>query len=509
MGPKDNGIDARFAELQSRLVSLWEAISSPRQPHTIVVVPSLSYDPSVLNHLHGLAQYEERFLILLMLLRNPAARLVYVTSQPILPNVVDYYLQLLPGVIPSQARPRLKMISAMDGTVRPLTEKLLERPRLLNRIRQAVADPERAYVLVFNATSLERELSLELGIPLYGADPRFNHFGTKSGCRRLFAEEGVPHPEGFTDLTSTQDVAAAILRLRQADPTLAAVIVKTNEGVSGFGNARVDLSGLPAPGDPDEEAAVSARLFHELQGELHSHLGHQLAREGGVVEELLTGQQLRSPSAQMLISPLGEVRVLSTHDQLLGGEDGQVYQGCTFPADPAYAAVITKQAWKIGRRLAKEGVIGRAAIDFVVIRNGGAWEPYAIELNLRQGGTTHPFLTLQFLTDGRYLPDEGAFIAPNGRRKFFVASDHVESPSYRGFSPDDLFDIVVRHRLHFDHAQQTGVVFHMVSALPEIGRTGLTAVADSPQEAQWMYERVISVLDAEAKGAFIEREPFA
>ena len=56
----------------------------------------------------------------------------------------------------------------------------------------------------------------------------------------------------------------------------------------------------------------------------------------------------------------------------------------------------------IGRHLAGLGVLGRFAVDFVVVQDeSGAWTPYAIELNLRKGGTTHPFLTLQFLTDGR------------------------------------------------------------------------------------------------------------
>ena len=44
---------------------------------------------------------EERFLFMLFLLRQPGARMIYVTSRPILPDVVDYYLGLLPGVIPA------------------------------------------------------------------------------------------------------------------------------------------------------------------------------------------------------------------------------------------------------------------------------------------------------------------------------------------------------------------------------------------------------------------------
>ena len=111
--------------------------------------------------------------------------------------------------------------------------------------------------------------------------------------------------------------------------------------------------------------------------------------------------------------------------------------------------------------------------------NGG-WTSYAIEINLRKGGTTHPFLTLQFLTDGRYDAATGLFLTPAGKEKHLVATDHLESPSLRGLSLDDLFDIVARHGLHFDQARQTGIVFHMISCLTEHGRVGLTAVGRQP-----------------------------
>jgi hypothetical protein len=134
----------------------------------------------------------------------------------------------------------------------------------------------------------------------------------------------------------------------------------------------------------------------------------------------------------------------------------------------------------------------------VAVRRNGAWDTYAIELNLRKGGTTHPFLTLQFLTDGAYDPEWAEFRAPSGRSKCFVASDHLESDAYRGLTADDLFDIVVRNGLHFDQSRQTGVVFHMMTALPERGRIGLTAIGESHQHADELYERIVSVLDEEA-----------
>jgi hypothetical protein len=222
------------------------------------------------------------------------------------------------------------------------------------------------------------------------------------------------------------------------------------------------------------------------------------------VEELIAGREFRSPSAQLRVTPLGEVEPLSTHDQMLGGPSGQAYLGCRFPASPEYATTIMAEAMKVGRRLAREGVIGRFALDFVAVRNDrDAWEVYAIEINLRKGGTTHPFLTLQFLTDGKYDAEAGVFRTPQGAVKCFVASDHVHAPRYRAFTHEDLFDIVARHGLHFDQSRQTGVVFHMVNGVGEQGALGLTAVADTRAEADALYEKTVAVLDEEADRALL------
>lgn len=531
-GPDD---DAEFDQLQKKLVPLWKSIEQFNQdPQTIVVVPSMSIDAIGSGTL--MQAFEERFLFLLLLLRQPRARLIYVTSQTILPNIIDYYLDLLPGVIPSHARPRLFLIAPLDGSARPLSDKLLDRPRLIERIRSLIIDPARAHLVPFNTTSREKELALRLGIPMYGADPKFFYLGTKSGCRQIFMEENVPHPLGHENLGSEEDLIEAIAQMRARKPSIKQVLVKLNEGVSGAGNAVIDLSGLPSsfakaaadrpvvptgrddavykeappgPGSPipatiKERALLEERLramqFESKKVTYESYM-KKLQEGKGVVEERIMGEEFRSPSVQLRITPLGKVELLSTHDQLLGGPSGQSYLGCVFPADKGYAPLITREAAKVGGRLAKEGVIGRFALDFVVVRSNGKWEPYAIEINLRKGGTTHPFLTLQFLTDGKYDPETAIFTAPNGRHKFFVASDHVESPAYRTLTPDDLFDIVVRHNLHFGQTRQTGVVFHMMSALGELGRTGLTAVGNSRDEARALYDRAVAVLDEETRGA--------
>ena len=492
-------LNAEFDQLQKKLVPLWKSIERFNQdPQTIVVVPSMSID--AIDSGAVVQAYEERFLFLLLLLRQPRARLIYVTSRTILPSIIDYYLDLLPGVIPSHARQRLFLPSPMDGSARPLSEKLLERPRLIEQIRSLIMDPDRAHLVPFNTTNREKELALRLGIPMYGADPKFFPLGTKSGCREIFIEENVPHPLGRENIGSKDELINAVAAMRVAKPGIEQVMVKLNEGVSGEGNAVIDLRGLPSLIVRDMlEARLRAMKF-ELEGATYESYMEKLQERKGVVEERIMGEEFRSPSVQLRVTPLGKVELLSTHDQLLGGPTGQSYLGCVFPADTAYAPLITREAEKVGKRLAKEGVIGRFALDFVVVRGkDGKWEPYAIEINLRKGGTTHPFLTLQFLTDGTYDPETGIFTAPNGQQKFFVASDHVESPRYRTLAPNDLFDIVVRHNLHFDQTRQTGVVFHMMSALGELGRTGLTAVGNSHEDAKALYERAIAVLDEETR----------
>src|SRR6185369_6667543 len=183
--------ERRFDELQQKLVPLWKSIQSFNQDEqTIVVVPSMTIDFECSSS--ELQAYEERFLFLLLLLRHPRARVIYVTSQMIHPNIIDYYLDLLPGVISSHARKRLFLVAPLDSSTRPLSLKLLERPRLIEHIRSLILDFDRAHLVPYNTTTLERDLAIRLGIPMYGADPKTFPLGTKSGSRRIFAEEGVP-----------------------------------------------------------------------------------------------------------------------------------------------------------------------------------------------------------------------------------------------------------------------------------------------------------------------------
>jgi hypothetical protein len=494
-----------FSRLQERMPAVWDAVRLGLKDESVVVVPSVTLDPTVPGAGSLSQAFEERLLFLLLLLRQPWLRMIYVTSMPIKPSILEYYLALLPGVIPSHAMARLNLLSVGDSSPVPLSAKLLERPRMLSKILALIPNRQRCHLIPYSPTALERDIALSLDIPMFATDPRLAELGSKTGCRRLFAEEGVQHPLGVEGLHSFEDVTDSIMSMLEERPSVDEVIVKLNEGVSGAGNALVDLRGIADTADSDRRSEVAQRVRSmQLESPTTPMAAYEAKFEqnGGVVEERIVGVELLSPSVQLRVMPDRSVELLSTHDQLLGGTSGQSYLGCIFPADRAYSRLISAPAITIAERLAREGALGRFAIDFVVKRDtGGRWSAYAIELNLRKGGTTHPFLTLQFLTDGSYDGASGRFLLPGGAQRHLVATDHFESSELRALAVEDLFDIVARHGLHFDQSRQAGVVFHMISSLTEHGRIGLTAVGQSPEEAMRIYEHAQHVLFAEAATA--------
>jgi hypothetical protein len=180
----------------------------------------------------------------------------------------------------------------------------------------------------------------------------------------------------------------------------------------------------------------------------------------------------------MRILPAGPPAVVSTHDQILGGPGGQQFVGCRCPADPAYAALVAREGQKVAAYLQDKGALGRFGVDFVVARRpDGGWDPYAIEINLREGGTSHPIGSLWLLTGGEYEP-----------------ADMVGEPAWRGM-PVAAATAAVRHAgLEWDPEGHTGSILHMLRGLGVDGRISITAVGESPERADEIYEGVLEAI---------------
>ena len=502
--PGSEGERSSFNEIQQGMKAQYERIFPDKlAERTVVIIPSLTLDAEILSKVKGAVHYEERLLCLLMLLRMPLTKIIYVSSIPIPDVIIDYYLHLLPGITGYHARKRLILLSCCDSSTKSLTQKILDRPRLIETVRQNITNSETAHLTCFNITPLEKTLAVQLGIPLFGTDPDKFYEGSKSGGRKTFRESGVSLPEGFEDLHSKDEVITALAELKRKNPSLKKAVIKINEGFSGEGNAIYRYPDVPIDARLKENITASfSRNVKTVAKEVSEDLFLQkIASMGGIVEEFLEGEVKMSPSVQCVINPDKRVDVVSTHDQLLGGDDDQIYLGAIFPADKRYNVILAEEGRKIAETLAKKGAVGRFAVDFISLeQKDGSWKHYAIEINLRKGGTTHPFLMLQFLTDGKYRAEAGEFVTASGNKRCYFASDNVSGDRYKGLTPSDLINIAMFHSLMYDGATQEGVVFHLIGALSEFGKLGMVCIASTHERAKSFYDRAIEVLDAETAG---------
>ena len=106
------------------------------------------------------------------------------------------------------------------------------------------------------------------------------------------------------------------------------------------------------------------------------------------------------------------------------------------------------------------------------------------EINMRLGGTTH-------LSGPRYLRPAGlmtgrqATSLPTGTRSATLSTDNLTTSKLYGQSPADV--IARLGCWAFDPGSRTGSVLHMLGAAKDYGKVGVTAIGNSPDEAERTY----------------------
>lgn len=465
-----------FGEKHSRL-----SIFEPNEG-TLVVIPSLSLPQDELRRITGALCYEERLLFLLLTLRQPDVEVVYLSSAPVDTAIVDYYLGFLDD--PDEARTRLQMISLDDPRTGPLTMSLLRRPDVVARIRAALDRTAGAWMVPFVVSEAEERLAEILGLPIYGPATSLAHLGSKSGGRMIAEEAGVPMARGFADLRSLTEVEHAARALSPRSK----LMVKLNNSYSGLGNAVVIK---------DDRPLTACHTSFSAADENWTTFAEKIAERGAVIEEFIEDRPLHSPSALARITPGGAYDVVATHEQLLGGPNGDLYQGCAFPARPEYRAQVGECAERIARILAGRGVVGLFGMDFFAVKTDAGYRALLCEINLRIGGTTHPFGAALLTTGASYDPGTGTLVH-GGRSKYYVATDNCTAACLRGRTPAEVVRLIDARGLGFDREARTGNVLHLLGAVPEYGKLGFTSIGDSAEEAAELHQRTLRALDQPA-----------
>ena len=266
---------------------------------TVVVVHSMSMD--VPDHLFPrFPAYEERFLCLVLsLLRAPRSRVVYVTSQPILPRLIDYYFCLVPELDTAEARSRFSVVSLVDGRNLPLTRKLLARPGAIERIRALSPAGARVAAAVRHVAGRGRARGP-------ARDPALRRRPGARVARHEDAAAAACSPRRGCRTRAASTSAASATSRAIADsaqrPRARTAIVKLDRGVSGLGNALVDVPRALAT------ARCAARSSSRTSKRASTSTSSALDEQGGIVEERIEGDGLPQPERPASDQPGGPGR---------------------------------------------------------------------------------------------------------------------------------------------------------------------------------------------------------
>lgn len=175
-----------------------------------------------------------------------------------------------------------------------------------------------------------------------------------------------------------------------------------------------------------------------------------------------------------------------------------MYIGCKFPANEDYREMLLEYTLKVGEALERRGCRERFAVDYVITKDAnGKCEAYAIEINLRWGGTSHPMVFAQNLTDSE-LTRDGRLLSRDGQHKYYIATDNVKDDNFTGLNPEDFLEFINYYpELQFSPDTLTGVVFHLLAAIPVYGKFGFVAIGNSLEEAEQLYDAALATLHRE------------
>lgn len=459
---------------------------STKRARIMIIMPGFSLDPQELAKLKGGEYYEQRMLYCMSYLRDSNTSVIFVSSRQIDPVIIEYYFDLFSRTPAERASMMQRWHQVYVGnakTHRTLTQKILHSRRLRQQIISHVQDRAAAVIRCFNVSIDEQALAVKLGIPLFAPDPQLLQYGSKSGGREVFQAARLALPFGYEHVYSAKQLVAAISKIKKHDHTITQVVVKLNHSFSGVGNAVLNIEHWP---QLRQEQYLRKNLLPNDSSETVANYLTKFTQHGGIVEEWMQGDQVLSPSVQMTVMPDGAVEVVSTHEQLFDAKTKQIYLGAAFPATTDARLEIMQLAKRIGQQLSRVGIIGPCGVDFVVVQRHKRWKAYPVEINLRKGGTTHPYRIAQSVTEST-LDKDGILYDAQKRPVYYFAYDNIVSETYKKISPEELIAIVRRSGLEFDKDNSSGVTLHLLGTVYKYGKFGVVCMAHTPKAAEQLF----------------------
>lgn len=489
--PVEGWIDAAVFGVRSMndvLIARDARARSASPVDTLILLPSMNYSEGMLAAAPYARYFGERSLSELVALREPGVRVVMINADKIDPWIIDQALASLSvGDEPLRRdmRRRLRCL-VPSGSHTPLDEAVLADPHLIAQLRTAVRGARSALLVNFAASDATDELAEKLGIPAEeGPAGVADHWGAKSGGKRLFHESGVRCARGELDVVHSEDAVMRLARrLATGNPPAERVIVKldSSKWASGIGNVVVRCDTLRQTGDLQRSVERLLQPWEDCS--------RALADGGAIVEEYVPGAT-SWPSAQGYVRSHGGVELLAVHEQLL--VDGE-YLGCIFPVEQDIALEAGDALLRLGVALERRGFHGSFGVDFLV----AVGRLYATEVNMRKGGLSHVIKAVHAHI-GQEAPGTSRSIM--GMPIAYLHRRLHEPRHFTALTPRSALGALHRHRLTYDHRTHTGTLLHILGALRPAGFVETTSIARTSAHACEIDEQAKVVLTAAARAA--------